>query len=205
MYVFNRIRIVNPQDYTEARQLAVKIASAATKIVGQPITAFETRFGGPGAISWSSPVADMAALEDLTTKLATDPGFQKMIEKGRPLWGPADDHLTQIIASNIKSSENRAYASTVATSAPGKLADVVAHGVKIQEYVAKAGFSGLFGSSVFGSYGEVGWLLGLESMAQLDDFRKFQTSDAGFLKLVDSGGSLFLSGSGMNRLVSRLD
>jgi hypothetical protein len=37
MYVFNRIRIANPTDLIEARQLAVTIADAATKIVRSPL------------------------------------------------------------------------------------------------------------------------------------------------------------------------
>jgi hypothetical protein len=204
MYVFNRTRIANPTDLPEARRFAVKIAKAATDLVGQPITAFETRFGGPGAIGWSTPVADMANLDELQGKMAADPSMQKMVEKGLAMWGLPDDRLTQIIASSIKSSESSFYSSTTASPAPGKVSEAIAFGVKVQEHVSKAGFAGLFGASVFGSYGEVGWLLGADSMAQLDAFRTFQTTDAGFVKLVDSGGHLFLPGSGTNRLVSRL-
>jgi hypothetical protein len=204
MYVFNRTRITNPTDLPEAKALAVKIASVASKIVGRPITAFETRFGGPGHISWSTPVEDMATLGDLTEKLSADPAFQKLMDKGRSLWGHAEDQLMQIIASSITSSENQLYASTVATPAPGKLAEVVAYGVKVQEYVTKAGFHGVFGASTFGRYGEVGWLAAFDSMTEVDAFQKFLHSDTGMAKLIDSSGPLFVAGSGFNRLVSRL-
>ncbi len=204
MYVFNRIRIANPTDVMEARELAVAIAAAATKIVGQPITAFDTRFGHPGAISWSTPVSDMTALTDLTAKLAADPGFNKLVEKGRALWSNPDDGLLQIVSSNITNSNDEFYASTVATPAAGKLAEAMAYGRKVQEYVAKAGFASLFGCSVFGPYGEVGWLLAAQSSAQLDAWQSFRAADPKFAKLVDDGGHLFVPGSGVNRLVSRL-
>jgi hypothetical protein len=204
MYVFNRIRIANPTDLMEARQLAVTIADAATKIVSQPITAFEARFGHPGAISWSTPVADMTALTDLTAKLAADPSFNKLLEKGRTLWSNPDDGLLQIVASNITNSNDEFYASTVATPSAGKLVEAIAYGMKIQEYVAKAGFASLFGSSVFGQYGQVGWLLAAQSAAQLDAWQAFRSSDPKLAKMVDEGGHLFVPGSGVNRLVSRL-
>lgn len=204
MYIFNRTRIVNPTDLPEARELAPKLASAASKILGQPITAFETLFGGPGILSWSGVFEDMATFGDQSAKLAADPTFQKLTDKGRSLWGHPQDLLMHIIASSITSSENQLYASTSAIPLPGKIADAVAFGVKVQEYVTKAGFKGAFAASTFGPYGELGWLGGFDSMAELDSFQKFRNSDAGFAKLVDGSGPLFVANASVNRLVRRL-
>lgn len=41
MYIFNRIRIVNSTDLPEARELAPRLASAASKVLGKPITALK--------------------------------------------------------------------------------------------------------------------------------------------------------------------
>jgi hypothetical protein len=204
MYVFNRIRIVNPTDLPEARELAPKLAATASQILGKPITAFETLFGGPGHLSWSGVVEDMATLGDDAAKLAADPSYQKMVDKGRSLWGHPQDVLMHIIASSITSSENQLYASTSAVPMPGKIAEAMAFGVKVQEYVTKEGFKGVFAASTFGTYGELGWLGGFDSMAELDAFQKFRTSDAGFAKLVDGSGPLFVANASVNRLVRRL-
>jgi hypothetical protein len=204
MYVFNRIRIVNPTDLPEARDLAPKLASAASKILGKPITSFETLFGGPGHLSWSGVVEDMATLADDAAKLAADPSYQKLAAKGLSLWGHPEDLLMHIIASSITSSENPLYASTSAVPMPGKIAEAMAFGVKVQEYVTKAGFKGAFAASTFGTYGELGWLGAFDSMTELDAFQKFRTSDAGFAKLVDGSGPLFVANVSVNRLVRRL-
>jgi hypothetical protein len=204
MYIFSRTRIANPADAPAARELAVQMATATSKITGQPITAFETRFGDPGSITWSTTVKDMAQLDDLTTKLAADPTYLKLLAQARPLFSLPTDRLMQIVASSITSSQNTLYSSTSAVTSPGNLAAAIGFGIHVQEYVAKAGFAGLFGTSVFGAYGEVGWMLAADSMAEMDRFRAFQTSDAGFAKLIDEGGSLFIPGSGVNRLVSRI-
>jgi hypothetical protein len=205
MYILTRTRTANTTDPLAARNLAGQMAIAATKIVGQPVTAFENRFGESGAIIWSTRVDDMAQWDDLTAKLSADPTYQKLASQARPLFSLPTDRLTEILGSSVTSTTvSNLYASTSAVAAPGKIAAAVAHGIKIQEYVAKAGFVGMFGVSAFGAYGEVGWLLPADSAAELDRFHAFRGSDAGFIKLVDDGASLFLPGSGRNLLVSRL-
>jgi hypothetical protein len=204
MYVFNRIRTANAVDLPAARLLAPKIAAAASKVTGRPITAFETQFGHPGGISWSTIVKDMADLAEMSAKLASDPAIQALVTQGLPLWGLAEDHLIFIVASSISSSENSYYASTSALPAPGKIADAIAYGIKVQEHVTKAGFAGMFGSSVFGPFGEVGWLLGADSSGGLDAFQDFQHTDAGLASLIGEAGPLFVPGSSINRLVTKL-
>jgi hypothetical protein len=204
MYVFNRIRTAHSADLPAARSLAPQIAAAATKAAGRPITAFEALFGHPGAISWSTPVTNMADLQEVNAKLAGDSTLQGLVAEGLPLWGLADDHLTFIVASSITSSQNSFYAATTALPVAGKLAAAIEYGVKVQEYVTKAGFAGMFGSSVFGPFGEVGWLLGAESHADLDSFQEFQHTDAGFAAMIDEAGPLFVAGASTNRLVAKL-
>jgi hypothetical protein len=205
MYIFTRTRTANSTDPFAARDLAGQLAAATTKVIGQPITAFETRFGDPGAITWSTRVNDLADLDDLSSKLAVDPSYLKLIGQAQLLFGLPTDELVQIVSSSVTDKAVRSfYATTVAVAAPGKLAAVVAYGITVHDYVANAGFQGMFGTSVFGNYGQVGWLMPADSMAELDRFRSFQTSDPGFIKLVDEGGPLFVPGSGTNRLVARL-
>jgi hypothetical protein len=205
MYIFTRTRTMNSSDPRAARDLAVQMANTASKVIGQPITAFENRFGEPGALTWSTRVNDMAELDDLTAKLTEDPTYLKLLDQARPMFSLPTDRLTQVLSSSVTSATvSRFYASTVAVAAPGKLGAAVAYGIRVQDHVAKAGFTGMFGSSVFGSYGELGWLLAADSMAELDRFRAFQTTDAAFIKLADDAGPLFVPSSGVNRLVSRI-
>jgi hypothetical protein len=207
MFVFRRTRIANPGDQPEARRYAVTVATQASAITGRQITAFETLFGGPaGAISWSTPVKDMADFGAMTEKLNGAPNLSESLAAASKLWAThGDDALYELVANAITSSDAELYVSTAATPQPGRIADAVVYGVQVQAYLQKAGFQSAFGTSPFGTFGEVGWLLAAGSMKEVDRFRTFTSSDAGFAQLLADSGPLFLPGSGVNRLVRRLD
>ena len=205
MYLFNRTRTANPADLVAARAAAGKIAEKVTAILGQPVTPFETMFGAPGAISFTMTVTDMSQLGANLAILANDPSYQKFIAGYQSLWSShAEDRLVNIIASGADIANKAYYASTTAIPMPGRLVDATTFGVSAQAYVDKGGFPSLFGSSVFGSYGELGWLVGATDMAGLDGFQSFARTDAGFMQLVDGVGGIFVPGASENRLVRRL-
>lgn len=205
MYLFNRTRLANPADLVAARAAAVKISEKITAILGQTVTPFETIFGGPGAISFTMPVADMAQLGANLAILANDPAYQKFIAGYQPLWASnPEDRLVNIVSSGGEIAGKEFYASTTAVAMPGRLVDASTFGVNAQAAVEKGGFPSLFGSSVFGAYGELGWLVGASDMSGLDEFQKFARTDAGFLQLVDGVAGIFVPGASDNRLVRRL-
>ena len=80
------------------------------------------------------------------------------------------------------------YSSTVAVPANGKIAEAVAFGVKTQTRLATTGLTTAFGTSVFGAYGGVGWLVGADTLAELDTLQHFMTTDAEFGTMVAEAG-----------------
>lgn len=205
MYLFNRTRTANATDLVAARAASVKIAEKITAILGQQVTPFETIFGAPGAIGFSTVVADMAQLSAEMAILTNDPSYQKFIAGYQNLWAShAEDRLVNIVSSGSGIADKEYYASTTAVAMPGRLVDATTFGVSAQAYVDKGGFPSLFGSSVFGAYGELGWLVGAADMAGLDAFQTFTQTDTGFMQLVDGVAGIFVPGASENRLVRRV-
>jgi hypothetical protein len=110
-----------------------------------------------------------------------------------------------VLASSVSTTDNRVFMATTATPLPGKIGDAVAYGLQVQAHIAGAGFQSIFGTSVFGSFGEVGWLLVCPSMADLDAFMQWQANDTALLGMVDNSSSLFASASGQNSMAQRIN
>ena len=192
MHVFNRTRITNPNSVAQAKAFAVEIGQMASTITGRPITPFQNMFGGtPGAIAWSTPLADLADLGDHEAKLSADPGYQKKLADGAGLWiGNAEDRLIQLVSNGLTSSTHLLYGSLMAVARTDKFADAVVFGVQMQEYLQNAGFPGCFGVSSFSAYGEVGWLTGFDSLADVDRLGAFVMSDEGYASRAKAAADL---------------
>ncbi len=208
MYIFRRTSTVHQAHIQPAMEFAVAIAAKVTQITGRDLSVFTTLFGAPvGTIHWTTRVDSMADLGDLTAKLAADPGYGEMTTKASSLFaGLPEDSLVNIVSSSAMTPTTRHfYSSTVAVPANGKIVEAVAFGVKTQTRVATTGLTTAFGTSVFGAYGGVGWLVGADSMAELDTLQHFMTTDAEFGSMVAEAGSLFVEGSGVNSLIQKLN
>ena len=66
------------------------------------------------------------------------------------------------------------------------------------------GMGTAFSTSVYGPYGAVGWLVGGDSMSDMDTLQNFLTTDADFATMVTEAGPLFIEGSGVNGLIERI-
>lgn len=208
MYIFGRSREANPQRYFEAVEAAVELGHMAANISGLQISVFATRYGEPGTtLRWSTRVESQAELQAAMDKLAGDPAYRKWLEAHAELFaGAPTSQLTSIVsAANITPVPRRFYTVLTATAANGKYADAIAFGVKGQQFVAEAtGLTTMFGTSVFGAFGSVGWLTGADDASQLDELRAMEATNPGYHELVAEAADLFMPGSGMSSLIEKI-
>jgi hypothetical protein len=81
----------------------------------------------------------------------------------------------------------------VAVCAAGNIERAMTVGVEIAEKSqAITGLPTLFGRSVTGPYGAVGWLTGYENITQMETAESALASDPGWLKLLDSTKGCFV-------------
>lgn len=206
MYIFSRSRTVVPAHYADARAIAIELGDAAAKILGYDVIVSEQRAGvHAGELWWNVVLPDFAAQGELTAKLAGDPAFGALLAKGREWFGAVDEHVVNVLASSVEATDNQFFVATTATPLPGQIGAAVTYGLEVQAHIAAAGFQSTFGTSSFGSFGEVGWLLVCRSLADVDAFQQWQSTDAALLDMVTRSGSLFVPASGQNSLAQRIN
>lgn len=187
---------------------AVEIAEKVTSVMGVLLGVYGVRFGAPlGSVMWTLRAESEAELADRSAKLIADPGYQEMIAKGIGLFaGPPTDSVSTVVSSTLTPTPKRIYAVTRAVMANGKLRQAMEFGVRVQGYLTTAsGLSTAFLSSRYGEYGGVGWLLGADTMAEIDAANALEASDEKFQALLDEAGGLFVEGSGHNSLIEKLN
>lgn len=197
---------MEPSAVLEARAFAVDIAAQASQVSGRPISPLEMIFGSPaGTISWTTPVKDMADLGELMAALEADAGFSTAVAAGAQYFTDnATDNIFQLIANGIETTDSALYSMLIAVARPAALAAAVEFGLKTQAYLQQAGFSTAFGPSTYGAFGEVGWIVAVDSMAELDRLHEFMATDAGYAELATDATDLFEPGTGLRQLSRRI-
>jgi hypothetical protein len=209
MLIFSRTLHVSPGKEMEAVPYAVEVAARVTEITGHAISVYLHNYGPMnGALMWSTRMESQAELHVAQEKLAADTAYGAWIAEHAPLFTghPLDRLVTVIAASNMTDTPRRFYSVLMATAANGKIAEAVEFGVRSQQFVADTlGLSTAFCGSVYGTWGEVGWLTGGDSMEDIDRLSAMQYTNADFQALVAESSDLFLASSGQSSLIQRLN
>ena len=112
----------------------------------------------------------------------------------------------RVVAGTPAPTPAKYYIATTATMANGKYRDAIAWGVGMQEYVSDAlDAPGLFGTTAYGGFAEVGWLLGHDTMTSVDEAAAWEATAEEYHERLDGGAELFIPGSGHQRLLERLN
>ncbi len=208
MYIFSRSRLARPGRIIDAMASSVEVAEKVTQITGIDIFVWATRFGAPvGTISWSCRLETQAELHEATEKLAVDATYVEMaMSMDDQYEGAAEDVLMRVVAGTPAETPAKYYIATTATMANGQMRDAIAWGVGMQEFVSDAlDAPGLFGTTAYGGFADVGWLLGHETMADVDAAATWESTNEEYHERLDDAADLFVAGSGHQRLLERLN
>lgn len=208
MYIFSRTRQVRPEKMIDAIAPAVEIAEKVTQITGVPIHVWTSRFGAPlGTMMWSCRMDSQSELHEATEKLAVDATYLEMaMAMTEHYQGPAQDALVRVVSGRPSPEPSKFTVLTRATMANGHFAEAVAWGVGMQEFVCDAlDAPGAFVTSAYDGFSDVGWILGLDSMADLDAAADWEATDADYQERVAGAGDLFIAGSGHRSLIEKLN
>ena len=208
MYLFSRNAKAAPGKALEAMAAAVEIGGKAGAVSGLDIQTWTHHFGHPiGSVSWTCRVDSHADFLHATKKLVADASYVEMEQAISDLIIEGEgDAFLEMIAGVPPESPAKFYTTTRATIVQGKLGEAMQWGAEITDYVLSGvGRSGAFFASAYGGFSDVAWLVGHDSIEQVDEMRAWQASDAEYVKRVDEGGHLFVTASGQNGLVERID
>jgi hypothetical protein len=208
MYIFNRARQARPERLLDAMTSSVEIAKKVTEISGIDIHVWQTHFGAPvGTITWSCRLDSQSQLHETTEKLAVDATYVDMaMSMSEHYAGPAEDAMMRVLSGTPSPEPSKFYVVTMATMANGQYADAIAWGVSMQEFACDAlDAPGVFGTASYGGFADVAWLMGRDSMADVDRAADWEMSNEEYHERINNARDLFLPGSGQQRLIERLN
>lgn len=208
MYLFNRTRQAKSDRLIDATAGAVEIATKVTQLTGLEIYVWTFRFGQPvGTMMWSARLEHQADLFTATEKMAADPGYIDMAMGMADLYeGNGVDAMFTVVSGTPSDSPSKFIQLTQATMSNGKYAEAMAFGVDMQEFIAtERGQPTMFGASTYGGFADVGWIVGADSVAQIDDGNAWEMSNADYHAKVQSAAGLFVEGSGQQSLLEKLN
>lgn len=207
-YLFNRTGRIAQGELLDAMAWAAKITEKVNDFVDTPFSLWSTVMSPKlGTLSWSTVVADLADLNAIEEQLMADGEYLELVEKGGKYISADgfDDGVVSIIHADPYERETLEYALiTTSTLAPGHGVDGVQLGVEIATKAhAITGCATIFGASLTGPYGQVGWIALCDSIQQVQHFGESLSADAEWLAMLDSRASKAYSPGSGQRSLSR--
>lgn len=194
MYLFSRRTRLSGGNGTAGVEWAGKIAAKVKELTGTEIQLWSTVYSPAfGTISWTGWFESLEALEKVGDTLQGDPSMQKLSDAGTKYTeGGLDDGLIQPVYGTPSDAPIQYVGGAVAVAAAGNIERAMAAGIEIaQKAEAITGLPTLFGRSVTGPYGGIGWLTGYESAAAMERADTALSGDPSWLKLLDSTKGCF--------------
>ncbi len=195
MYLFSRSARLATGRMRDQMTWALAVTEKVNQITELEVSLWSTVFSPAfGTVAWTAVVEELEVLEASDAKLAVDDAFVSLVDQGNAFLagGPLDDGLLQILhADEAAADVVPQYATTVAAElAPTKMTRGVEIGIELaQQSTRITGCPTTFGLSVNGPYGQVEWITGYESVAQLQKASETLAADASFAALVDGEAS----------------
>ena len=208
MYLYSRTRTADTDRLMDATAFAVDITETVNSKTDLGLQAWSAVYGAPvGTFAWTATVPSMAAMGAIGEKLLADPSYLAKVEEARGIFtGPIEDMVVDMVAMAGEGGHTGDYASLVtAQVAGGHAAEAMAWGVDILNHVSGlTGRDGVFGRSMFGPWGSVGWISLAASLDEVDAASEAMAADADYLAKVDAAGALFVPGASSSRLTRRI-
>lgn len=207
MLIFARQATLANGQLLAGTTFAVEIAAQASAIAGAPISVYQSVFGLPmGTILWTERLESQAEIGAQTAKLMANAAYVSAIDKAGHLFAPGTEDLLINVVSTSLVAPKPIVITTTATLANGKFEQSMEFGVTVQQHLAKTtGFGTTFATDVFGTYGGVRWMTGVDTMAEVDTFQQALGTDTALVALISSAADLFVPGSGRNGLLQRIN
>ncbi len=194
MYLFTRRTRLTPGNGSAGVEWAGQVAAKVKEVTGHEIELWGTVYSpGFGTISWTGWFEDLVSLEAVGDKLQSDSAMEKLSNAGSKYTdGSLDDGLIQPVYGTPVPTPIQYVGGAVAVAAAGNIERAMAAGVEIaQKSEAITGLPTVFGRSITGPYGAVGWLTGYENAAAMEKADSALSSDSSWLKLLDSTEGCF--------------
>ncbi len=210
MYLFSRRLRLAPGNPTDGLDWAARITEKVNAIAETEVSLWAPRFSvGVDRLSWTTVVDDLAQLEAVEAKLASDAGYLALVEEGAAYGAGdgVDDGLIELLHTDPDAESGGEYVDVVlATAAAGQMVRSIEVGIEIATLAQEVGgHPTSFGRALTGPYGSVGWFTVYPSIEALQQGEATLGADERFVRLVDDKASTaYRDGSGEGTIWRKL-
>jgi hypothetical protein len=210
MYLYSRT-VQLTGDPRKSMPMAIAMAEHVNKKTDLQVSLWRTVLGAPlGTLGYSALVQSHAELDTAVSSLFADPEYLERVAEVQPyIAAPPQDQLVEIL-HNAGPEYRRAEVGWIANLVTAQVANArftaaMKWSVEIADLVAEiTGNPSLFGRSVAGPFGTVGWITAVPDMAAVDAASEALNKDPRYLAKLDEMSDVFLPGSGHASLVRRI-
>jgi hypothetical protein len=210
MYLYSRT-VQLTGDPRKTMPMVMAMAELVNKKTELQVSLWRTVLGAPlGTLGYSAFVQSQAELDTAVSSLLADPEYLERVAEIQPyIAAPAQDQLVEIL-HRAGPEYRRAEVGWIATLVTAQVANArfgaaMKWSIEIADLVAEITRNpGIFGRSVAGPFGTVGWITAVPDMAALDAAGEALNKDPRYLAKLDEMSDVFLPGSGHTSLVRRI-
>lgn len=193
----------------DVRAYATDMRAFVADKTGRDIGLWSTVFGAPvGTFFYTVRVEGVADLMTMTSSLTSDAQYNQKAAAGREfIAAPAEDSLSTPVFGELGDAPPvGSFAQVVsAVIANGQYEAALSWGAEIAAYVqGLTGIPEMFLAGQFGAFGNVTWIGGAPDAATVDQANATMNADAEYVKRLGDAKELFIPGSGMQGLVTRI-
>jgi hypothetical protein len=209
MQLFSR-RVVLAGPPSEMLAYATDIRSHVSEVSGRELALWSVGFGAPlGTMMFAMRVEGVADFQEVSARVLADQEYHAKLAAGTAfIGGPSEDSLLQPL--NIELPEDHppvgsVAALTSAVMANGSYEAAIGWGLDMAEHATKVtGIQTMFAMPQYGPFGAVTWIGVSENAAGADAANAALNGDADYIKKLGAAGELFVEGSGMRVLATRI-
>ncbi len=210
MLLYSRTLIVRG-DQRRTSAWAEEMREFVSSAAGLQFSLWAGIAGAPiGTLGFTTFVQSQAELEAATASLTTDEKYHDKVAKGMDfVVAPPEDQLVQIQHTS-GGSYQRADVGAIATITTAQIANgqysaALKWSVEMADLVTSiTGVPVLFGNSVAGLFGQVGFIGTSPDMASAEQMEESLNKEPHYLAKLDALAGLFVDGSGRRQLLRRI-
>ena len=164
-------------------------------------------YGQPaGVVQFSYIVDEMSELDETVDRIANDAGAAEFASRAAELFeGLPEDNIGRVVVSTFDGPKP-VMSVVSAVTAPGKLPEVLAFGVEMQQLLTSTtGEPAAFVTGISGAVGGVRFARGADSMAGLQAANEKLQEGGAFAKLMERTGDLFVPASGHTTILRKIN
>lgn len=190
MYIFTRIRTIDPGRDADAIAGGTDIAGFVSGVIDLDVHAWFTQFrpGGP-ALMWSTRFDTLEQLDNAWATLMADGEYHdRVAELDESFTGPIEDDLLQVVGGSPPKEPTPIVQLVQATAAPGHLRAAMHWGVDIAERFGRSlDVPTMFARSMYGRYGALTWGSYFEDAVAVEGTQSKFATDEMLQAAVDEG------------------